>query len=64
MADDLECVDLDTIDGEFFWRCCRADLIRQVETICSMTLRNKRHAEGDGRRYEEAEDAFGFLRQG
>jgi hypothetical protein len=64
LADDLERVDLDTIDGEFYWRCCRVDLIDQVERICASPLREKRHVERDDRRYEEAEDAFGFLRQG
>lgn len=33
LADDLEVTDLDAVDGEFFWRCCRADLLEAAEAL-------------------------------
>lgn len=33
LADDLEAADLDVVDGEFFWLCCRADLLEAAEAL-------------------------------
>jgi len=33
LTEDLDAVDLDTIDGEFFWRGCRADLLERAEEL-------------------------------
>lgn len=33
LASDLDAVDLDAIDGEFYWRCCRTDLLLAVEKL-------------------------------
>ncbi len=30
---DIDALDLDVIDGEFYWRCCRADLMPLVEKV-------------------------------
>lgn len=35
LADDLDATDLDAVDGEFFWRCCRADLLEAVEALAA-----------------------------
>jgi hypothetical protein len=33
LAEDLAAVELDAIDGEFYWRCCRGDLLELVEDL-------------------------------
>ena len=34
LVDEIEILDLDTIDGEFYWRCCRTDLLTRIEGLC------------------------------
>lgn len=50
LADDLETVDLDVVDGEFFWRCCHADLLERAEALAADRPRpiGARAPRGDG----------------
>jgi hypothetical protein len=66
LIDDLDASELDIVDGEFYWRCCRRDLIERVEALCQgkelpPTLRSARSEEADR---EEPTDPFEFLRVG
>lgn len=49
VRDHLDEVDLDTIDGEFYWRCCRPDLIRAVDSLRDRIrgLRDRDRSAGD-----------------
>ncbi len=35
LAEDRAALDLDTVDGEFYWRICRTDLLAAVEEHCA-----------------------------
>lgn len=46
LRDHLDEIDLDTIDGEFYWRCCRPDLIQSVDSL-RVRIRGLRDRFGD-----------------
>jgi hypothetical protein len=74
LLEDLETVDLDTIDGEFYWRWCRVDLLEQLEQwriAFPDTLRSDTSATSDLAHEDnlltgwlEDEEIFDYLRQG
>ena len=74
LLDELEKVDLDVIDGEFYWRWCRVDLLNQLEELRSRfpsTLLSDQPSEPDLlyeenvlTRWLDFEDVFDYLRQG
>jgi hypothetical protein len=74
LLDDLEDMDLDTIDGEFYWRWCRLDLLEQLEALrrgFPRTLLSDRpsprdlvHEDNLLAGWLELEGVFDYLRQG
>ncbi len=75
LAEDLAAVELDEVDGEFFWRCCRGDLLEAVEALfdgrprpIGVKARPKGGLpadDGDALPKEAGPDGvFGFLREG
>ncbi len=64
---DLELLDLDTIDGEFYWRWCRADLLEPASALPAKLPRAigaaKEGAESQAGIYEPA-GLFDYLREG
>jgi len=64
LRDDLDLLDLDTIDGECYWRGCRLDLLRQVESLCEAEIKPELKDRFNHDDHEEPEEALVFLRQG
>jgi hypothetical protein len=74
LLDELEKVDLDTIDGEFYWRWCRVDLLNQIEALRTRfpdrflsdhpSEPDLSHEDDVLRGWLDLEDAFAYLRQG
>lgn len=64
LTEDLAAVELDAIDGEFYWRCCRGDLLNAVEALRAEGPRQVGFDPDDPSRREEPEDLFDYLRQG
>ncbi len=74
LADDLEALDLDAVDGEFFWRCCRADLLEAAEALTDGRPRpiGARAPRADGAAADdgaldlrvEPTEVFDYLREG
>jgi hypothetical protein len=74
LAEELEALDIDAIDGEFYWRWCRADLLAGMERL-SLGLRPvggfRTGRQGPLRNEDDAhagriepEGVFDFLREG
>jgi len=70
LTDDLAATDLDVVDGEFFWRCCRADLLEAAEALAKGRPRpigaraaNDENAADHDERIEPLE-TFDYLREG
>ena len=64
LVDELELLDLDTIDGECYWRGCRLDLLERVEALCATGPRSTPEDRFTHDDHEEPEEALVFLRQG
>jgi hypothetical protein len=64
LAEDLNAIDLDTIDGEFYWRACRIDLMEQVQRLCADRHKPIQSTISDIDKPEEPDAVLGFLRQG
>lgn len=74
LAEDLENVDLDEVDGEFYWRCCRTDLHVRLAELCSRRPRPigarksqgevAPHSDDDLEGLVEPSDPVAFLREG
>lgn len=63
LADDLAAVDLDAVDGEFYWRICRLDLLNQVEARCAALPPAVAAARDNASHREEPSEVFAILRQ-
>ncbi len=61
---DLDLLDLDTVDGECYWRGCRLDLLERVEGFCATGLSSEPEDRFHHDDHEEPEEALAFLRQG
>jgi hypothetical protein len=62
LAEDLNTVDLDTIDGEFYWKACRVDLLDRVADLCNSNLTGSKPR--DSSELLKTQDSMlGFLRQ-
>lgn len=64
LRDDLDLLDLDTVDGECYWRGCRLDLLHQVEAFCEVEITPEPKDRFNHDDHEEPEEALAFLRQG
>lgn len=73
LVGELEALDLDTIDGEFYWRWCRTDLQISLEQMCLGIRPVGSYPTDSGRRRNEddaytgviePEAAFDYLREG
>lgn len=64
LGDELELLDLDSVDGECYWRGCRLDLLERVEALCVTGLRSTPEDRFSHDDHEEPEEALVFLRQG
>ena len=73
LTDDLDVTELDTIDGEFFWRCCHADLLETVEALADGRPRpiggraprdDVAHPDDDREQREVPPGVFDYLREG
>jgi hypothetical protein len=73
LVGELEALDLDTIDGEFYWRWCRTDLQTSLEQMCLGIRSVGSYPVDPGRRRNEddayvgviePEAAFDYLREG
>jgi hypothetical protein len=59
LTGDLSGLDLDTIDGEFYWRCCRSDLRRRIaELIAERPLPSPPFL------HDDPDGLFAYFRQG
>jgi len=63
LTDDLEVIDLDTVDGEFYWRACRLDLLDRVEGFCKVGLKPASSDSLDYDAHQNPDDALAILRQ-
>jgi hypothetical protein len=64
LAEDVNAIDLDTIDGEFYWRACRVDLLEQVEALCADRHDPQQLDISDIDKPGKPDAVLGFLRQG
>jgi hypothetical protein len=62
LVDDLDVVDLDTVDGEFYWRVCRTDLLDQVEALYRRHVDADPDGHGTIERLADPEDTLAALR--
>jgi hypothetical protein len=58
--DDL---DLDAIDGEFYWRCCRRDLWDEIEGLKALLQDARAHRREDGLQSEQGQAALDAFRR-
>ncbi len=63
VADDLEVIDLDTVDGEFYWRACRLDLLDRVADVCKVGFKPASSELSDNDAHQNPDDTLALLRQ-
>lgn len=63
LRDDFDLLNLDTIDGECYWRGCRIDLLHEVESLCGAEIKPELKDRFNHDDHEEPEEALVFLRQ-
>ena len=61
--EDIEAINLDIVDGEFYWRACRLDLLERVEAFCNVGLKPASSQPLDNDAHQNPDDALAILRQ-